>query len=207
MLDRRACLFSLLAAVSACVAPSAGETGSLPPLPDQKGDGTPKEATDDVDALLDTLLPDVHESKVSDVLAMKDFGRIAFDRGFVPVAPPDFDTVRAALNADLARLAFPLARFADHPREMREHLIEKAVVEQPIFAALRAACFFAWLGGFTNDVGLQAVGFPPYENLADGLAVSGYPRKNADGTIDDYTYDRAPAASIALGLDENGDLP
>ena len=206
MLNRREALFSMLAAVSACAAPSAGEKGTLPPLPDQKGDAPPKEATDDVDALLDTLLPGAHEAGVSEVLALPDFGQIAFDRGFIPVMPPDFDTARAALNADLARLAFPLARFADHPRERREQLIEN-VLEQPIFAALRAACFFAWLGGFTNDIGLRAVGLPPYENLADGLAVSGYPRKNADGTIDDYTYDRAPAPSIALGLDENGDLP
>ena len=213
MLNRREALFSMLAAVSACAAPASGEKNSLGPLPDQKGDSIPKEATDDVDALLDTLLPSepgiagAREAGAGGVLAMKDFGRIAFDRGFIPVEPPAFETVRAALNADLARIAFPLARFADHPRERREQLIQDAMVDKPIFAAVRAACFFAWLGGFTNDLGLQAVGFPPYENLEDGLAVSGYPRTLKDGTLDDYTYDRAPVASIDLGLDINGDLP
>lgn len=200
MLNRREAMFSLLAAVSACASPSDGAGGSLPALPDQKGDAPPKESTDDVDALLDTLLPGALDAGVHDVLANEDFGRIAFERGFIPIEPPKFESVRDVINADLARLAFPLARFADHPRAMREQLVDQAMIDQPIFQVMRAACFFAWLGGFTNDKGLVEIGFPPYENLADGLAVSGY-------SSDEYSYDRTPVASIDLGLDPNGDLP
>ena len=41
---------------------------------------------------------------------------------------------------------------------------------------VRSACFVAYLGAAYSDVGLREIGFPPFENLADGLAVSGYPR-------------------------------
>jgi hypothetical protein len=95
---------------------------------------------------------------------------------------------------------------------------------RPIVEIVRVVAFVAYLGAPYSDAGLVAVGFPPYEDFASGLAVSGYPRTNSGrlvdaasedlaalakkGELDDYTYDerRGPFA-VAVGLDARGDLP
>jgi hypothetical protein len=88
------------------------------------------------------------------------------------------------------------------------------------------AAFLAWLGAVRSDIGLVAIGYPPFENHADGLAVSGYPRTTdgrlvdaeaedlaalaASGELDDYTYNQVPAATAGVDLDDvldaRGDL-
>jgi hypothetical protein len=142
------------------------------------------------------------------------------------------DLFRAALNAELAVLAArerPLTAFRDLPRATQERIVTEAFdddARRPLMLVARAACFLAFLGAITNDVGLRYAGFPPFESFADGLAVSGYPRTKsgrlvdaskedlpslaAKGDLDDYTYNRAPALTagddLSTVLDADGDL-
>ncbi len=218
-------------------------------LPREDGADPPaKEDGDSVDALFDAILPSepsspgAREAGADRVLARKGFARIAIAQGLLPPLPDALvgaiedgrDALRAALNVELdarAQSRRPGARFADLPRDAREAIardLEDDAAHAPVFQALRAACFFAWLGGFTSDAGLRAVGFPPYEDLADGRACSGYPRTKSTGRVvdaarddlaalaragdlDDYTYAIAPLATagvdLAQHLDPHGDLP
>jgi hypothetical protein len=198
--------------------------------------GTRSRYADDVDALCDVLLPTeldasgkvvspgAREADVDGALRIEDFVAIATAQGLVPPLPEAdvarlsgaADAFRAALNVELAALATrhrPLTSFRDLPRATQEQIVVDAFdddVQRPLVIVARAACFVAFLGAVTNDVGLRAVGFPPFESFADGLAVSGYPRKNAKGQLDDYTYNRAPAPTPAEDLtrilDAAGDL-
>jgi hypothetical protein len=208
--------------------------------------------TDDVDALCDVLLPTeldaankvlspgAREADVDGALRIEDFISVATAQGLVPPLPDadvrrlagGVDVLRAAVNAELAVLAArhrPLSAFRELPRSTQEEIVRDAFdddVQRPLVLVVRAACFVAFLGAVTNDVGLRAVGFPPFESFDDGLAVSGYPRTRSGrlvdastedlaklagkGDLDDYTYNRAPAPTagddLARILDAAGDL-
>ena len=210
---------------------------------------------DDVDALCDVLLPTernpagevlspgAREADVDGALRIEDFVALATAQGLLPPLP-DVDVrrfavdlhakeaFRALLNTELGVLASrhrPLTAFRDLPRELQEAIVEEAFddeAQRPLLLVMRAACFLAFLGAVTNDVGLRAVGFPPFEDFADGRAVSGYPRTKsgrlvdvakedlrklaAKGDLDDYTYNRDPAPTsgddLSTVLDAAGDL-
>lgn len=224
-------------------------------LPPQVPGGEVSAATpyaDDVDALCDVLLPTERDAKgkvlspgarevdVDGALRIESFVAAATAQGLIPPLPDvdvqrfsgAADAFRIALNAELAVLAArhrPLTAFRDLPRAIQETIVSDAFaddVQRPLVLVARAACFLAFLGAVTNDIGLRAVGFPPFESFEDGRAVSGYPRTKsgrlidatkedlaalaAKGDLDDYTYARAPAATAGedLGtiLDLDGDL-
>jgi len=207
---------------------------------------------DDVAALCDVLLPTERDAKgnvvaagaaevdVDGALRIDSFVAAATAAGLLPpLADGDVqrlsgaaDAFRAALNAELAVLAArakPLTAFRDLPRATQEQIVVDALADttrKPLVLVVRAATFLAYLGAVTNDTGLRAVGFPPFESFEDARAVSGYPRtmsgKLLDATkddlaayaakndLDDYTYNRAPAATsgddLTLVLDAFGDL-
>ena len=219
-----------------------------------EGSAAPARAryADNVDALCDVILPAEidatgkitspggREAGVDKVLRIESFVPLAIAQGFLP-SLTDAEvsglrdlagSFRATLNADLDLLAVaerPLTMFRDLPRTMQESVVTRAFADpaqRPAMLVVRAACFTAYLGAAFSDVGLQAVGFPPFESFDDGLAVSGYPRTRsgrkidaakedlgklfAAGDLDDYTYNRAPAPTdgedLAKLVDANGDL-
>ena len=203
-----------------------GEDDSLPPEP---------RFADNVDALFDVLIPAEHDGKgklispgareagANELLARARFGTLAVALGFVPLLPDAImreledlgAAFRAALDADLdvlAALERPGVRFRDLPRSAQETLVDRAFedpVRRPVMEIVRAASFTAYLGAVGNDVGLRAIGYPAFEDIAKGIAVSGYPRTVA-GKREDYTFNEAPPATttedLSLVLDENGDL-
>ena len=254
-LSRRQALFGGLGVLaSAACAPA--DDGSTPnfALPAQIPGEVPggSKHADDVAALCAVLLPTDHdaagsvtipgaaEADVDGALRVQDFVAAAIAQGLLPPLPDAFvarfsgaaDAFRAAANAHLAVLASrqrPLTAFRDLPLDLQETVVSDALADdasRPLFLALRAATFLAYLGAITNDVGLRVVGFPPFESFADGRAVSGYPRTMSGrlidaakedlaslagkGDLDDYTYNRAPAATpgdpLATILDAAGDL-
>jgi len=225
------------------------------PLPDQVPGGEVGDRgrhADSVDALCDRLLPaeygadgalvapGAREAGVEGVLRIEDFAALATAQGLLAPLPDNVverlsglgDALRAAVNGELDGLAArhrPLTRFRDLSPEEQERVIDEAFEDpahRPAMLLVRAACFLAFLGATTNDLGLRAVGFPPFESFADGVAVSGYPRTRsgrlvdaakenlralqASGDLDDYTYNREPAPTpgddLSLILDERGDL-
>ena len=209
-----------------------------PMLPGQTPNGTVETPyTDATDALWDVLLPSelvggqvlpgAREAGVDDVLAGDNLLRAAMDLGLVPRLPEatlalydDFaGRARGFLNTTLDTLAAaerPLIGFARLTSAQRDVVVARALDlggwddrTSPPLVAARAACWLAFLGAVTSDVGLQAIGFPPFEDFAAGLAVSGYPRMT-NGKLDDYTYNRAPAATVgddlSMIVDQNGDL-
>lgn len=207
---------------------------------------------DDVAALCDVLLPTeldasgkvlspgAREADVDGALRLEDFVALASSQGILPpFAEADLrrfegatGVLRAAMNGELALLAArerPLTAFRDLPRVDQERIVRDAFDDdalRPLLLVARAACFLAFLGAVTTDVGLRYVGFPPFESFEDGLAVSGYPRTRSGrlvdatkedlaalagkGDLDDYTYNRAPAPTpgddLSKILDANGDL-
>jgi hypothetical protein len=240
---------------SGCAPTGEGDPAPSLPLPDQVpgGDvsGRPHHA-DDVAALCDVLLPTerdkagaivspgASEADVDGVLRIQDFVAVATAQGILPPLPDAFvarfsgaaDAFRVAANAELAVLAArhrPLTAFRDLPRELQETVVRDAFdddAQRPLLVVLRAATFLAFLGAVTNDAGLRAVGFHPFESFEDGRAVSGYPRTKGGrlidaskedlaalagkGDLDDYTYNREPAVTpgdpLATILDAAGDL-
>jgi hypothetical protein len=202
---------------------------------------------------MDTLLPEERDAAGARVspgardvgagalLDVPHFLQLAMARGLVGPLPAQTVTrlealgdagFRPWLNRDLDVLAFarrPLTPFRELPAQTREQIV-LAAFDDPLrrsgFLVVRAACFTAFLGGVSSDAGLVFVGHPPFEDLAGGLAVSGYPRTTrgrlvdaeredlaalaARGELDDYTENRAPAATagedLSKILDANGDL-
>lgn len=207
---------------------------------------------DAVDASLDVFLPAERddsgkvvspgalEAGAGDLLALDDFARLAAARGLLAPFPEDVLALldqgsavfRAALNTELDVLATwqrPLTGFRDLPRWLQEAAIDDGMGDarvRPMLEVARVAAFLAFLGAVRSDVGLVAIGYPPFEDHADGLAVSGYPRTfagrlvdaetedldalAASGELDDYTYNQAPAATGGVDLDDvldaRGDL-
>ena len=124
-------------------------------------------------------------------------------------------SARAALNRDLDLMAsfeMPLTPFSALPAATQSAIVARAFddpLRRPVLLVIRAVCFLAYLGGGPSDLGLRAVGFPKFEDLADGVSVSGYPRMT-DGRVDDYTFNQQPAPTsgddLSLVLTPNGDL-
>ena len=249
-------LFGLgILSAAGCAPPGSDDAAPPFALPPQVAGGDVAERAryaDDVDALCDVLLPAEHdangkllspgarEADVDGALRIRDFVALATAQGLVPPLPDvdvarlsgAVDAFRAGLNAELGVLAArhtPLTAFRDLPRETQETIVADAMtddVERPLCLVARAACFLAFLGAVTNDLGLRAVGFPAFESFEDGRAVSGYPRTKsgrlvdaskedlaalaAKGDLDDYTYNREPAKTVgddlSAILDAAGDL-
>ncbi len=221
-----------------------------------EGATAPLVFVDSVDAAFETLLPaerdangvvvspGAREAGADRVLATEGFGLLALAQGYAPGVPERVITLlkrsgnafRVAANAELDALASlrrPLVPFRDLSASQR-HEIALAALDDPAhdpahratLLILRAACFSAYLGAVTSDVGLHAVGFPKFEDWETRLAVSGYPRTKsgrlldaerddlaalaAKGDLDDYTFNREPAATVGDDLsavvDANGDL-
>jgi hypothetical protein len=240
---------------SGCAPSADGDGAPALALPHQIPNGEVPERprhADDVAALCDLLLPTERdkagailspgatEADVDGVLRMQDFVAVATAQGILPPLPDALvarlsgaaDAFRVAANAELAVLASrhrPLTAFRDLPRTLQETVVSDAFADdaqRPLLLVLRAATFLAFLGAVTNDAGLRAVGFPPFESFEDGRAVSGYPRTKSGrlidaskedlaalagkGDLDDYTYNREPAPTpgdpLATILDAAGDL-
>lgn len=236
-LSRRAALSALAAAPLALAACTdrAGDAPDAPAPPDPDlPPPIPRADRDAFDALCNLLLPTepdaegagAIEARADEILRVDTFVPLAVAQGLLPSLPDAFvrtveragPDLRAALNVTLDALASserPLARFVDLPAALKEAIVARAfddAAQAPAFLVVRAACFTAWLGATTNDLGLRAVGFPPFEDWDDRLACSGYPRTDPKtGEVDDYTYDRAPPPTpdddLTLVLDANGDLP
>jgi len=224
-------------ALGACQGPDSARPAPAR-LPDERpGEAPPAAApyADSVDALFDVLLPaernasgviisrGAREVGVDQILEIEKLARLLVAQGLVAPVPESvlvaFDDVgglaRPALNRALdvrAQLERVGARFFELPRARQEAIVAQAFEDdatKPTMQVLRAACQLAYLGAVTNDVGLQQVGFPPFEDFEKGLACSGYPRMR-NGRVDDYTYNRAPQPTVgddvSLILTPGGDL-
>ena len=245
-------LFAFAAVASGCVRSAPDEavrTKTLPPSdPGDLGNNVSYE--DNVDALLDVFLPagrDANGAVTSPGARELQAGRLFGDDGFIDLATglgllPALKSdvvqtatateggLRTAINALLdlrAAKVSPLTKFSELTRDDQLSVIDDAYADdtaKPLLDVVRVIAFVGYLGALYADDGLVAIGFPHYEDFANGLAVSGYPRTTdgrlvdattedlgalaASGTLDDYTYNATPAAfSVALGLDANGDLP
>ena len=143
------------------------------------------------------LLPGVSRELVED--------REGFDVAFSRLMEADLDA--------LAQLQRPLTTFRELPADLRFEAVEAGYrdpARAPLLQFVHAACVIAYYGGVYSDAGLVQIGFPPFEDITGGLAVSGYPRPAPDGGVDDYTYNLAPAPTpdddLSGVLDARGDL-
>lgn len=221
-------LGSLTVHLGACARPLGGDEQDEDELPDPE---LPDGAADDLRAALDVMIPAAPdgtgavEAGALEVLALDRFVPLARGLGLLPALPPDWQEAVAGgadplfqslLAAELDAMAFEqraLTPFRYLSRAEQEEAIALAFADprrRPVMQFLRSVAVWAYLGAVVNDLGLRAVGFPPFEDFAGGLAVSGYPRMAADGTVDDYTDNRAPAPTpaddLSLVLDARGDL-
>jgi hypothetical protein len=222
-------LGSLAAHLGGCAIPGpAGDDGGGDQIPDP---ALPDGAQDTLRAAMDVMIPAAPdgigavEAGALEVLALERFVPLARGLGLLPALPPDWQDAVAGgadpllqglLAAELDAMAFEqraLTPFRYLSRAEQEEAIALAMLDPRRRAAmrfLRSACVWAYLGAVVNDLGLRAIGFPPFEDFADRLAVSGYPRTTATGEIDDYTDNRAPAPTagddLSLVLDARGDL-
>lgn len=180
------------------------------------------------------------EVEAMDMLRLENFIPTARTQNLLPPLPAVLDRepevfdepIRIAIAATLDGLASaerPLVRFSRLSDDEKGDALDRGFDDpaaRPMLLFLRAACFLAWLGAVRSDAGLVAIGYPPFENFDDGVAVSGYPRttdgrlvdaENEDldalaaaGMLDDYTYNRAPEPTpgddLSLVLDAGGDL-
>lgn len=231
----------------------AAEPNHADPTVTEHTPGAPKPLyPDGVQAAMDVLLPAERdaagailvpgavEAGAPDVLQIADLVPLVQAQGLLPPGIGAILAGSGALDiglhqvvaATLDGLAFaqrPLTAFRDLPRDLQEAAIEAGFDDPaagPVLQALRAACFLAWLGAVTSDVGLRAIGYPPFEDFAAGVAVSGYPRRltgeqidpqdpdfatlQAGGLLDDYTYNLTPVPTpgddLSGVLNEHGDL-
>lgn len=186
------------------------------------------------------IVPGAIEAGAERLVILDNFLTIARSISLLPRLPERFPTsgldfdlaLQRFLGADLDLLAEkqrPLTPFKDLPRPLQEAAVAAGFEDpgiQPMLLYVRAAAWFAFLGGVTSDLGLVAAGFPPYEDLGRGIAVRGYPRTPAGrlidaeredlaalaaaGQLDDYSYNRAPEPTpgddLSLVFDERGDL-
>lgn len=207
---------------------------------------------DDLEALMDVLLPSERDPSgalqkagavevgAPEVLKLDNFVRLLRAQGLLqPGVLQLFDQhesfdarFRALLAEDLALLAAierPGTPFRRLPRALQEAAVERGLSDPavaPFLELVRAACFLAYLGAMHTDQGLIDVGYPPFEDFAGGVAISGYPRTLTGRRIDveqedvealirannwdDYSYNRPPAPTpsddISDVMDEDGDL-
>lgn len=214
----------------------SGQPYRPPGLPEQTPDGElPAMYTDSTDALWDVLLPAEYDSDgrlvspgareagVDRVLDGENLVRVGIEQGLLSSLPEavialfdDFQRgARPFLNRELDLLCSverPLASLGALTAEQRERVVQRAFDDDRLSAPLqaaRAACWLAFLGAIASDVGLVDVGFPPFEDFAQGIAVSGYPRME-NGLLSDYTYNQAPMPTPGddLGsiIDADGNL-
>ncbi len=208
--------------------------------------------SDSVDALFDVLVPTerdpsgkvivagARDTGVDEVLRTESFLQLAIAQGLVKPISDElvkaFDdlsgAVRTMLNRRLDALASlekPLAAFHELPPSLQTTLVARLFDDdaaRPLLRVMRAVAFVAFLGAVESDLGLRALGFPPFEDLAGGRAVSGYPRTRAGrlidpatenlaalaaaGELDDYSFNRAPLATagddLSAVLDATGEL-
>ncbi len=247
-------LFALTTQACAGRSPAGASTAEADPSAKDPGTLSPRASYEDsTDALLDVLIPADRDAKgvvtcpgAREVSAGRLFGdkelvSLAQGLGFLPALSDDALTaattseggLRDALNAALDLAAArerPLTAFKDLPKDVMSRVVGTMFDDAThlgtgaLMEAARVVAFVAYLGAVYDDGGLVAVGFPPYESFADGLALSGYPRTTsgrlvdatkedlhalaAKGELDDYTWNEAPPAfAVALGLDARGDLP
>ncbi len=195
-LSRRELLWLL--ALSGCG--SAVPTPKPFTLPDQTPTtfvDPPPRYSDSVDALFDVLLPaerdargnvtvpGAREANADAVMRLESVVRLAIAQGFIApmsenllAAVDDLaGSARAALNRDLDLLAsfeHPLLPFWKLPLEAQNAIVSRAFddpTRRPVMLVMRAVCFLAYLGGGPSDVGLQALGYPAFENVEAGLAI------------------------------------
>jgi hypothetical protein len=237
-LSRREILRALLVGGGAWALSACGGSSPYQPkgLPQETPTGDlPIVYSDSTDALWDLLIPAERDAQgvvtspgarevgVDSVLAGQNLIRVAIDQGLLPSLPDavvalfdDFQTgARAFLNRELDLLSVvekPLASFSSLDTSQRERVLTRAFdddrLSAPLLAA-RAACWLAFLGAISSDRGLVELGFPPFEDFANHIAVSGYPRIT-DGRQDDYSYNAAPAATtgddLSAIIDADGNL-
>jgi hypothetical protein len=200
--------------------PAGEEEEPAPPIEPPPPDGR---WSSNLRALMDTLLSGSVAAGAEQVLSLDNFVFLARAQGLLPGIAPDFEAPRGfdeafhrLLNANLdllAALQRPLTEFRRLPPELMEAAV-KAGFEDPALAPqltfVRAACFLAFLGAVHSDAGLVSIGFPPFEDFEQKIAVSGYPRVLAGGEVDDYTYNREPEPTpgddLSLVIDPNGDF-
>jgi hypothetical protein len=245
-------IFALSAVVSGCVRAAPEETvGTKTSPPSDPGDLSNNVSYEDnVDALLDVFLPadrdatgvvtspGARELQAGRLFGDSTFIDLATGLGLLPALKSDVvqaataaegglrTTINALLDVRAAKVS-PLTKFSDLTRGDQLSVIDDAYGDdtvKPLLDIVRVIAFVGYLGALYADDGLVAIGFPHYEDFANGIAVSGYPRTTdgrlidattedlgalaASGKLDDYTYNATPAAfSVALGLDANGDLP
>ncbi len=206
---------------------------------------------DDVRALMDVLLPAETDAEgrllspgagdvyAFSILQLDHYIPLAQGQGLLPPLPDTLLGDAMALDAflvsglagELNRWAAdlrPFSRFADLSAADQITLVDDAFDDperRPVVEFVRGVCFLAYLGAVKNDKGLVEVGYPPFENFDDGLAVSGYPRTPqgrlidaetedltelaALGQLDDYTYNLnppPPADDLSSLLTPGGDL-
>lgn len=188
-----------------------------------------------IEALMDVILPAEYgangslvspgavEAGAYSVLQLDRLVPLARAQGLLPPLPDWIDenasvldpATQGLISAELDRMASEYTLFTpfrELSRDQQERAVADAFVDPdraPVMEFIRAICFLAYLGAVTSDVGLQAIGYPRFEDFADGLAVSGYPR-TVDGVVDDYTYNLAPEATVGDDLsgvlNADGDL-
>ena len=213
----------------------------------------PEEATSaNIDALMEILIPSDTDEEgaiisvgapdvgARDLLSLGTFVPAARAVGLLPEVELEgyedlevFDgALEAIVSADLDVMAGQqhlLTPFSGLTRAEQERAVSDAMNDdlmRPLLLVVRAACFIAYLGAVDNDLGLQAIGFPPFADLDDGVANVGYPRRpdgqpidaesedlvalDQAGLLDDYTYNREPEPTegddLSDVVDAHGDL-
>jgi len=205
-----------------------------------------------IEAALDVMLPGEWEDGqlirpgavecgAFTVLQLDNLIGLSVGLGLLPALPDwideaavSFDLVtRGLISVELDRIGSDVAlltSFRDLDRQQQEQAIANAFVHPdraPLMRVLRSIAMLAYLGAITSDIGLIDIGYPPFEDFADRLAVSGYPRTVTDGRLidaqtedlaalaaagelDDYTYNESPAPTpgddLSQVLDADGDL-
>lgn len=238
-LSRRALLQSLVLLAAGCRAAPNRANDNAPAEPIEPGevDRDPKYA-DSVDALFDVLLPGAREVEAGRLFGDRELVSLVTGLGFLTTSDGEVldalvdagGGLRAAINGALDALATrrsPLSRFFELPLAARIEITNDAYdseATKPLIELVRVVALVAYLGATYSDAGLVEIGFPPYEDFAAGIAVSGYPRTKKGrlvdwrkedlaalerkGELDDYTYNEAPRPfTVALDLDARGDLP
>jgi len=184
---------------------------------DGKEDGADGKITKTIKALMDVILPAEYddsgalvspgavECNAYQAIQLKNFIPALMGIGLIS-EPPTWivesmsvldSAFRLAIYADLKRRTGLRKSFIDLSREKQTEIVAEAFADTgvlgaaPMYLFVRTACMIAFLGGPFTDKGLVAIGHPPYEDFADGLAISGYPR-TVDGVVDDYTYNQVP---------------
>lgn len=176
------------------------------------------------DAEGQVLSPGALEVQAERVLRLDRFLLLAQAQGLLPGVSYDAVSDQAGFDEALSRfleldlealaqLQRPLTSFRELPLTHRERAIEAGYrdpVQAPLLTFVHAACVIAYYGAVYSDRGLVAIGFPEFEDLPDGLAVSGYPRTLSDGRVQDYTFNQSPMPTpgdpLEAVLDEGGDL-